>query len=47
MKLEVTLEYGQGYYDCIKPKEEETTELYDFTKKLKENVLEYKIHEIK
>ena len=47
MKLEVTLEYGQGYYEFIKPKEEETTELYDFTKKLKENVLEYKIHDIK
>ena len=45
--LDVTLEYGQGSNEMIKPKEEEITELYDFTSKLKENVLEYKIHEIK
>lgn len=45
--LDVTLDYGQGVFEMIKPKEEETTELYDFTKPLGEGVLEYKIHQIK
>ena len=45
--LDVTCEYGQGFFEMIKPKEEEKTILYDFTSKLKQNVLEYKIHEIK
>lgn len=45
--LDVTCEYGQGFHEMIKPKEEEITQLYDFTSTLKGNVLEYKIHEIK
>lgn len=45
--LEATLEYGQGYREMIRPNEDEVTEIYDFTSKFKEKVLDYHLHKIK
>jgi len=45
--LDVTLEYGQGYMELIRPDNDEVTEIYDFTSKFYEKVLDYHIHKIK